>query len=465
MAFWSQKISIRLPLLIMGIVELAILISSVYVGAFLTFGEIDIAVELLGYLGLRAVIFTLVMFLSLIAMGLYQFHQRLRFDESAVRVAVALVLGLSVLSAIFYLVPDVKIGRMMTAYSASYSLILILLARLIFVRTVDDNIFRRRVLILGNGNRAEFISRLRRRADRRGFRIVGIVRAPGDARTESGVLELSDGKSISDLAVELQADEIVIAMEERRGNLPTRALLDARLIGIDVIDLVDFLERETGKIQVDLANPGWLIFSEGFRISPFQQLCKRLLDLFCSSLLLVICAPVMIVVAAAIKIEDGLKAPIFYRQRRVGQLGGLVWVLKFRSMRTDAESDGRAVWAEPDDPRITRIGGFMRKYRIDELPQAINVLLGSMSLVGPRPERPEFVSELQETIPYYGERHTVKPGVTGWAQLKYSYGSTDEDALEKLKYDLFYVKNQSLLLDIMIILQTVEVVIWGKGAR
>ena len=454
-----------MPLLMIGIVEAAILATSTYFGALLKFGSFDALAALQGQLVLNSALFTVIMFMSLIAMGLYQFHQRLRFDESAIRVIVALIAGTIALSALLYVMPSMRIGRLMTVYALGYSLLLILLARLIFVRTVDDNIFRRRVLIYGAGDNSTFISRLRRRADRRGFKIVGNVRAQGDNNHADGVAEDLNGKSITQLALELQADEIVIAMDERRGNLPTRALLDARLHGIDVIDLVDFLERESGKIQVDLANPGWLIFSSGFQVSRYRQFSKRLMDLVCSSILFVAGAPVMVAVAMAIKLEDGLRAPVLYRQRRVGQSGTLFWVLKFRSMQVDAEPDGRAVWAELDDPRVTKVGNFIRKFRIDELPQVFNVLVGSMSLVGPRPERPEFVSELQEKVPYYSERLAVKPGVTGWAQLKYSYGSSDEDALEKLQYDLYYVKNHSLLLDIMIILQTVEVVIWGKGAR
>jgi sugar transferase (PEP-CTERM system associated) len=465
MAISAQKLSIRMPLLIIGIVEAAILATSTYFGALLKFGSFDALAAIEGQLVLNSALFTVIMFMSLIAMGLYQFHQRLRFDESAIRVIVALIAGTIALSALLYVMPSMRIGRLMTVYALGYSLLLILLARLIFVRTVDDNIFRRRVLIYGAGDNSTFISRLRRRADRRGFKIVGNVRAQGDNNHEGRDAADLNGKTITQLALELQADEIVIAMDERRGNLPTRALLDARLHGIDVIDLVDFLERESGKIQVDLANPGWLIFSEGFQVSRYRKFSKRLLDLVFSGILFVVGAPVMVAVAIAVKLEDGLRAPVLYRQRRVGQSGTLFWVLKFRSMQVDAEPDGRAVWAEHNDPRVTKVGNFIRKFRIDELPQVFNVLLGSMSLVGPRPERPEFVSELQEKVPYYSERLAVKPGVTGWAQLKYSYGSSDEDALEKLQYDLYYVKNHSLLLDIMIILQTVEVVIWGKGAR
>ena len=463
MSFWSQKFSIRTPLLIIGLVELAVLLSSAYVSAYLTYGQLGGSVD--SNIGLHAGLLTGVIFLCLIAMGLYQFHQRLRFREIVIRILVALTFGWIGLSALIYVLPSVSIGVIETFYAVTYALVLIVIARLVFLRTVDDNIFRRRVLIFGGGERASFISRLRRRADRRGFKVVGSVNAPGDRGPTNGSDEMRAGQSLAQFASELQADEIVVAMDERRGNLPIRDLLDARLSGIDVIDLVDFLERETGKIQVDLANPGWLIFSEGFRISVFRKFCQRCLDLVISSILLLVTWPIMIVVAVAIKIEDGLQAPVFYRQRRVGYLGKQFLVMKFRSMQINAEPDGRAVWAEENDPRVTRVGGFIRKFRIDELPQVFNVLLGTMSLVGPRPERPEFVCELQNSIPYYGERHAVNPGVTGWAQLRYSYGSTDEDALEKLQYDLYYVKNQSLLLDIMIMLQTVEVVFWGKGAR
>jgi sugar transferase (PEP-CTERM system associated) len=276
---------------------------------------------------------------------------------------------------------------------------------------------------------------------------------------------IQSDKSLLEIATENNADEVVIAMDDRRGNLPVRDLLDCRLRGIDVIDLVGFLERETGKIRIDLVNPGWLIFSEGFRISRFRSVFKRVVDIFVSATLILLSWPVMLLIALAVKFEDGPYAPVLYRQRRVGQGGKPFDCLKVRSMRVDAEADGKAVWAKQNDDRITRVGAMLRTARLDELPQVFNVLKGEMSLVGPRPERPEFVEQLQKKIPYYGERHAVKPGVTGWAQLKYSYGASEEDAAEKLQYDLYYVKNQSFILDIMIILQTVEVVLWGKGAR
>lgn len=464
MPAWTLNNLVRTPLLVLGIVESLIVFSSVYVAAIYLpgdFGDFPVSPD---NLWVRAAIVTVVILASLIAMGLYQFHQRMYFREAAVRVLVAVIVGSLALAILFYAFPSIMLTREVAFVCVLYSMALLLLVRLYFLQNVDENVFRRKTLIYGAGERAQAITDLRRRADRRGFKIVGRIRAPGD-RPQNGcdALELN-GKSICELGKQRGAEEIVVAMDDRRGNLPIRDLLDCRLRGTEVIDLLEFLERETGKIRVDLVNPGWLIFSPGFRGSRFRRFNKRLVDLLAGSLLLLVSWPIMLVVAAAIKIEDGFRAPVLYRQRRVGRNNRHFDVLKFRSMRENAETSG-AQWAEKDDPRVTRAGAVLRKYRLDELPQIFNVLRGQMSIVGPRPERPEFVEELKETIPYYAERHTVHPGVTGWAQLHYSYGSNEEDALEKLQYDLYYVKNQNIVLDLMIILQTVEVVLWGKGAR
>jgi len=343
---------------------------------------------------------------------------------------------------------------------------MILLFRYLFSRRIDQNIFRRRTMIYGAGDRAASLFDLRRKADRRGFKIVGRLAAPGDTIVgDRSDVFMTNGNSIIEYVRAAGADEIVIAMDERRGNFPIRELLDARLQGISVIDLVEFLERETGKIPIELVNPGWLIFSEGFHISRFRRISQRALDIIVCAGLILCTWPIMLFIVLATKIEDGLAAPVLYRQCRVGLGGRRFQIFKFRSMAVNAEADGKAVWADQNDVRITLVGRFLRKSRLDELPQAFNVLRGDMSLVGPRPERPEFVKTLQDEIPYYAERHTVKPGVTGWAQLRYVYAASQEDTKEKLQYDLYYVKNQSLMLDIMILLQTVEVLLWGKGAR
>lgn len=465
MTAFSQLSRVRAPLILLAAVEATIVYSSVYIAALLLFGELASFEREAGPLWLRAAIVTVVILVSLIAMGLYQFHQRIYFREAAVRVIAAVVAGSLGLAVLFYAAPSITLTRNMALVAIAYSLLLLLVVRLFFLRNVDENIFRRKSLVFGAGDRAQSIQELRRRADRRGFKIVGRVPAPGDREIESRNVLRLDGRSICEIARETGADEVVVAMDDRRGNLPIRELLDCRLRGIEVIDLLEFLERETGKIRVDLVNPGWLIFSPGFRSSRFRRYNQRLLDLAVSTALILLTWPIVLAVIAAIKLEEGPRAPVLYRQVRVGRSNRHFNVLKFRSMRVDAEADGKAKWAEQDDARITRVGYWLRKFRLDELPQLFNVLRGQMSLVGPRPERPEFVDSLKESIPYYSERHTVNPGLTGWAQLRYSYGANEEDALEKLQYDLYYVKNQNLLLDMMIILQTVEVVLWGKGAR
>jgi sugar transferase (PEP-CTERM system associated) len=254
-------------------------------------------------------------------------------------------------------------------------------------------------------------------------------------------------------------------MDDRRRSFPMMNLLECRLDGLEITDLVTFLERETGKVRLDVLNPSWMIFSEGFRQGRINSILERAFDLVASFVLLLLALPLMIVTAIAIKLEDGPRAAIFYRQTRVGQYGRPFRLMKFRSMREDAERDGKPQWAQKNDSRVTRVGSFIRMTRIDELPQILCVLRGDMSFVGPRPERPEFVAQLNERIPYYRERHSIKPGITGWAQLCYPYGSSEQDAAEKLQYDLFYVKNHSLLFYLAILVQTVEVIVWGKGAR
>jgi len=232
---------------------------------------------------------------------------------------------------------------------------------------------------------------------------------------------------------------------------------------VEVTEVLSFLERETGRVRIDMLNPSWMIFGEGFRRDPLRLFSSRALDLMAGIGVLVVSLPIMSLTALAIKVEDW-RAPVLYAQSRVGLGGRLFRLLKFRSMREDAESNG-VQWAQFGDPRVTRVGAVIRKLRFDELPQVFNVLWGQMSFVGPRPERPEFVERLAEKIPYYWQRHCVKPGITGWAQLCYPYGSSEQDALEKLQYDLYYIKNNSLLFDLVILIQTAEVVLLGKGAR
>jgi sugar transferase (PEP-CTERM system associated) len=275
---------------------------------------------------------------------------------------------------------------------------------------------------------------------------------------------LSVSGTLPEMARKLAVDEIVVALTERRsGSMPLRQLLDCKASGTKVYDLNTHFEKTLGQIRIDYLNASWLIFGDGFNQGAWRTGVKRVFDIVCATVLCVLSAPVMVVTAALIKFESA--GPVLYRQERVGQNGRTFSITKFRSMRTDAEGDGRPRWAAANDDRVTRVGNVIRKLRIDELPQLFNVLRGDMSLVGPRPERPFFVEQLTQEIPFYALRHSVKPGVTGWAQVRYHYGSTLEDSQEKLQFDLYYVKNHTLFLDLVVLMETVGVVLTGKGAR
>lgn len=457
----------QLPLAVLAIAEAVTFFAAMQLAAVVRTPILDPAAgSTFSQMLPRALLFTAVMFIAMTAMGLYNARQRSRLLGLLTRVAASVVGATMLIAIVFYLVPQLHIGRGTLSIAALFAFVGASVIRVLFDRLANEDVFKRRVLVYGNGKRAHSIARLRRRSDRRGFVVVGYVPAEGDqalgaAHNPERILE---GKDLLTLCREHDVDEIVVAMDDRRRQFPMDQLLECRLEGVEIIELVSFLERETGKVRLDVLNPSWLIFSEGFRQGRIHSTLERTFDILASLILLVVALPVMLLTALAIKLTEGLGAPIFYRQVRVGQYGRPFELLKFRSMRVDAENDGPR-WAEKNDSRITPVGSFIRMTRIDELPQILNVLRGEMSFVGPRPERPEFVAQLNERIPYYRERHIIKPGITGWAQLCYPYGSSEQDALEKLQYDLFYVKNHSLLFYLAILVQTVEVIVWGKGAR
>lgn len=416
--------------------------------------------------GVWAAGFAAAVTMGVLAVGLYHPKQRLRSAGVLARLTVALVIATIGLALVDFFLP---VGRRSGLWGISLvaslvlSLALLSLARVLFSRFVDHKAFRRRVLVVGAGERAARLLELRRRSDQRGFRLVAFGPMPGDrCRIEDPRVEQLE-KPLLAYAKRHSVNEIVVAMDERRQNLPIRELLECRFAGIEVIDVLAFLERETGKVKVELVTPSWMIFSNGFTANALRDFVSRTFELLVVAATAPVTVPLMLGVATAIALEDG--RPVFYRQRRVGLRGREFVLYKFRSMVKDAEADGQARWATSEDERITRTGAVIRKPRLDELPQLINVLRGEMALVGPRPERPEFVESLTQKVPYYGERHAVKPGLTGWAQMSYSYGSSEQDAIEKLAYDLYYVKHRSFIFDLVVLLQTAEVVLWQKGAR
>lgn len=461
----SSARSIMLPLII---IEAIIFVGSVYVAVAVRFmgaTHQEIASSV-GLIFPEALVFASVMLPSMAAMGLYQARSREEPIGMFARVLAAFVLG-SILSIIlFYVFPQLYLGRGVFALTLLFSLLAIGTVRPLFFQFVNERSPGIRLLILGAGEKASSIpTRMRRRADRRGIQIVGFLPAAKEEVHIDESLLLSPSQPLLEVVKAHDIDEIVVAQDERRANMDMQQLLECKLAGINIIDLPTLFERQTGQVNLNLLTPSWLIFSRRFRLDPLSQMLKRTFDLIISLIICILMSPVMLITALAIWIESGFKGPILFRQKRVGENGKPFDVLKFRSMKTDAESDGKARWATENDDRITRVGRFIRKVRIDELPQCWNVIKGEMSFVGPRPERPEFVKELEKSIPYYDVRHVVKPGLTGWAQLCYPYGANEKDAKEKLKFDLYYVKHQSLRFDMIILLSTVEVVLFGKGAR
>lgn len=458
---------VPLPLFLMAITEATVLFASMYAGTGLRFIWEDPGdIKSIGPIFPRALVFTAVMLVIMTAFGLHQRDVRQEGDWGyPIRFIASFVVGLVTMLLLFYVVPNLHLGRGAFGLVFLFAFVGTALARLIFVRLFKLDAMRRRVLLLGAGSRSAKIEGLERDENGgRKFNLVGCLPLTNSECCFDRTRILHDKGSILAIAKKYKIDEIIVGVRERRGGgLPADQLLECKLAGIEVVDLPSFFERETGQIQVESLNPSWMIFSDGFSRSPLKDVTKRMFDFAASGMLLLLTLPVMLITALLIWLESG--APIFYRQERVGEHGNVFKVLKFRSMRQDAERDGVPQWAKKQDDRVTRVGRIIRLLRIDELPQVYNVFKGDMSFVGPRPERPYFVQDLSKKIAYYPSRHTVKPGITGWAQIRYPYGATVEDAVQKLQYDLYYVKNHTLFLDLIILFQTAQVILFGKGAR
>jgi sugar transferase (PEP-CTERM system associated) len=397
-------------------------------------------------------------------LGMYQRIHRRSVEDTRARAVLSLHLSVPIAYLLLVLLPDTQLNHHLLEISGMAAIFGMLTNRVRSLHHRSGSMVLHRVLIIGVGKEAKSV------ADSLGMddpsvEISGFY--PGHPTEEVHVQPervLTREMSLSDTAVALKVDEIIVAVRERRGGvLPLRELLDCRISGVKVMDLSSHFESMLGQIRIDALKAGWLIFGEGFDQGVLRTSIKRIFDCVCALVLLVLVAPVMVITAILILLEDG--GPVFYKQERVGLNGRLFNVVKFRSMRNDAESDGKPRWAVANDDRVTRVGRFIRKVRIDELPQLYCVLKGDMSMVGPRPERPFFVDQLTKEIPFYTVRHSVKPGVTGWAQVRYHYGASVDDAVHKLQYDLYYVKNHTLLLDLMVLFETVGVVVGGKGAQ
>ena len=422
-------------------------------GAIISSGVIRGGLIAVGILGMNA------------ALGIHESPSGLTVGQVRSRAVLSFILSMVIAAGVLLLLP------LSPPYHNEQTLLalLIMVSAMLILRLLGNSLLpasykRQRVLVYGTGSRACVVTESLMKNDP-SIELVGHFRGPQEKeQVASGLHVVSAGKTLTEVVEEYRVNEIVVAVNERRGgSMPLRELLDCKLQGVQVIDLATHFEKLLGQVHLEAVSAGWLIFGDGFKQGVVRSLVKRLLDVVGSAVLLLLAAPVMLLTAVLVFLESGL--PIFYRQERVGLNGQTFNVIKFRSMRQDAEKDGTPRWAGAGDARVTRVGKFIRKTRIDELPQLLCVLKGDMSLVGPRPERPYFVERLTQDIPYYALRHGVKPGLTGWAQVRYHYGASVKDAEQKLQYDLYYVKNHSWFLDLIVLFETVGVVLTGKGAQ
>ena len=411
----------------------------------------------------KAIIVTIVFQVCLYYFDMYDFSSIGSFSENATRITQAFGFGCIVLAGAYYFFPSTTIS--LGAFLISYVAICLCIAlwRFYYVHILEKKMFTVPILLIGTGNMAQAITmEIFSRMDS-GYKITVFVgRKKPDFSYPKNAQYLDDYTGILETIHNNKIEKIVVALDDRRGQTPIKELINCKLAGIKIIPGLEFYEELTGKILVNNVNPDWLIYSEGFKKSKITLLTRRVMDFSVSLVGLILSLPITVISAIIIKLES--RGSIFYSQERVGQAGKTFQIYKFRSMCCDAESNG-PVWAEKNDCRITRFGAFIRKTRIDEIPQLWNILKGEMSFVGPRPERPFFVEQLKKKLPYYSLRHNVKPGLTGWAQISYPYGASEEDALRKLEYDLYYIKNLCFRMDVLIAIQTIKIILFQKGSR
>jgi len=463
---FKQYYPIRNVFFVVG--EGLVIFLSVSLASFLILGSDSFVYD--QYLLLKILLITFVCQVSLYYNDLYDFKISKNYNELGVRLLQAVGFAAIFLAFIYLIIPPAVIGTGIFIISVAFVVLLVVSWRFCYTMILNRGYFNQKIILIGSTGLIKNIkSEINERKDC-GYHIVAEVPEAGhrnkpnqDSVSNPGNLCGQKYEGLAELAQKQGIEKIVVALAEKRNNFPTNELLKCRVSGIEVIDGNSFYEMLTGKLIVNAINPSWLIFSEGFRKSLTRRVMKRSVDLLLSLVLLILFFPVILIIALLIKIDS--KGPVFFSQERVGQNRKIYRIHKFRSMVQDAETLSGPVWAEDDDSRITRVGMIIRKWRFDEIPQLLNVLKGNMSFIGPRPEREHFVDQLEKIVPYYQERHTVKPGLSGWAQVSYGYGASVEDAIEKLNYDLFYIKNMSFFMDLMIVLRTIKIVLFRKGAR
>jgi sugar transferase (PEP-CTERM system associated) len=461
----ANKFSIRTIGLLLA--DAAIIYGAVILALYLRLGESGAEYQLNGNNGwLKISLATSVCALILYFYDLYDFTVMTNRRELMLRLVQAIGIAWAFLALIFYFVPPLLIGRGVSVISVPLVLVLLLTWRVMIHYLMGHPEIGEKILVVGTGQSAKDTAEAVLERRDAGYRIVGFVTENGVQPHSkiSDVEVLGTTEQLEEIVKSEKVDRIVIAVRERRGTFPTETLLKMSLAGfVNIEECTSFFERVTGQVHVDMLRPSWLIFDGRGRETRLSSVARELVHRGMALVGLILSLPISIVTAILIKLES--KGPIFYRQERVGGHGRVFKVIKFRSMRTDAEKDGLPIWATAADDRTTRVGRVIRKIRVDEIPQFWNIIKGEMSFVGPRPERPHFVEQLANEIPFYEHRHLTAPGLTGWAQIKYPYGASVEDARQKLQYDLYYIKNQSLALDLVIMLETIKTVLFRKGSR
>ena len=463
---FSQYVSPKSVLLM--IIEGILMVVALLCGAWLRFwnspSEFSAYTKPPDFL-LQSLVFVVVFQICFYYSDLYNLNAIRHRNEQLIGLGQSVGSGCLLLGIAYYIFPRLLIGRGVFFISTGLVVTFVVVSRLLLETAWHVAAPKQNVLILGTRDLAVNVARELKRRDDLNIRLVGFVDpaprggVPGDL---FGNEVLGSAENLEAIATENRISRIVVALEDRRGTLPVRELVRLRVQGVRVEDAHSTIAALSGRVWLQTVRPSWFVFSEGFHRARVTLALKRMLDLACGIVGLVASFPVMLLVGLCVRLES--KGPVIYRQTRVGLGGRGFELLKFRSMRADAEQGG-AVWAQKNDTRVTRIGSFLRKYRFDELPQFLNVIRGEMSFVGPRPERPVFVEQLRQQISYYDERHSVRPGLTGWAQVQYEYGSSVEDAYRKLEYDLFYLKNMSILFDVAIVIRTIGIVLTGRGGR
>ncbi len=450
-------------ILVLALVECVVLYLVIWLAMAVRFIQIGEPAPAFGEYFVEKIFYVVIVYLVLLATGLYRLDTCRDIKMSAVRLSVSMVLSFFAVSVGLYMFPNVEIWRSVSVYAIISTFLFLISVRFFFLHFVDHESIETRVIVLGAGNRAKRVLESNDKTTSN-VNFIAFFRMGENENEIENATDFSEIEDFQKFVEDEACQEIVVAIEERRGTLPVSDLLACKMNGTYISEAASFIERQVGALNLAMFNPSWMIFSDGFdNTKKLDLFVKRLFDIFASATLLVASMPLLVVTAVVVKLTSS--GPIFYRQERTGLMGQPFDVLKFRSMTVNAEADGVPQWAQKNDARVTLVGKFIRKTRIDEIPQIFNVLRGDMSFVGPRPERPFFVEQLTEKIPMFDKRHTVKPGITGWAQLNYPYGASEEDSRRKLEYDLYYIKNYSIFLDLLILVQTIRVVLWPDGVR